>query len=356
MKISPYSNKYSDLKKKVLKNSIEGRSMNDITNELQMSKHGLRRMMTELIDNGLLKYDSSTKVYITTDKGINFSRKPNSNDIESNLKASDISKRIISLGPKKTIKDARDAMLRHNISRIVISAKNKAISILTEKDIAKFLYNMNESKKLSEISLAEVTNKNLISVRSTTSIRTCAKEMIEYGISSLIVVDEQKHGVSILTKTDLVDYYSSHFEGKNKVADFMTKKVWTVDLDESIHMVIMLLSNHSISRVIVIQNKKPIGIITNKDLLPLSLLITGKVTKYVQKNNFNRAIPSFARSMILAEDIMTGSLLLVTDNSDLADTARIMIRHGISGLPVIDKEGKLAGIITKSDITRALSV
>jgi CBS domain-containing protein len=106
----------------------------------------------------------------------------------------------------------------------------------------------------------------------------------------------------------------------------------------------------------VIQNKKPIGIITNKDLLPLSLLITGKVTKYVQKNNFNRAIPSFARSMILAEDIMTGSLLLVTDNSDLADTARIMIRHGISGLPVIDKEGKLAGIITKSDITRALSV
>ena len=53
---------------------------------------------------------------------------------------------------------------------------------------------------------------------------------------------------------------------------------------------------------------------------------------------------------------MTRSLLLVRDNSDLADTARIMIRHEISGLPVIDKEEKLTGIITKSDIIRAFSV
>lgn len=344
------------MKKKVLKSSMEGRSMNDFTEELRMSKHGLRRMMTELLDKGLLKYDSSAKVYITTDKGINFLRKSKSNDEDSNLNANDIAKRIISLGPKKTIKDARDTMLRHNISRIVISSNNKVISILTEKDIARFLYNMDERKKLSEISLAEVMNKNLISVRSTTSIRTCAKQMIEAGISSLIVVDEQKHGVSILTKTDLVEYYSRHFQGKNKVADFMTRKVWTVDLDESIHMVIMLLNNHAISRVVVIQNKKPIGIITNKDLLPLSPLITGSISKYVKKNYSDRAIPSFARSMVFAEDIMTRYLILVTENSDLADTARIMIRQGISGLPVVDKDEKLTGIITKSDITKALSV
>jgi len=355
MKTSLYSNKYSDLKNKVLEFSKEGRPVNDFRDELQISKHGLRRLMTELIDKGLLKYDFSAKIYITTDKGINFLRKSESKADDLNINASDIAKRIISLDPK-TIFNARNTMLRYNISRIVISSNNNIVGILTEKDIASFLYNMDERKKLSEVSLSEVMNKNIISVSSTTSVNTCAKKMLEDGISSLIVVDQQKRGVGILTKSDLIELYSHNFQGKNKVADFMTKKVWTVSMDEPIHMVIMMLSNHAISRLVVIQNKRPVGIITNKDLLPVRPLITGKVHKYVKKNNSNRAIPSLARSMVLAEDIMTRSLLLVRDNSDLADTARIMIRHGISGLPVIDKEEKLTGIITKSDIIRAFSV
>lgn len=312
--------------------------------------------MTELIDKGLLKYDFSAKIYITTDKGINFLRKSESKADDLNINASDIAKRIISLDPKRTIFDARNTMLRYNISRIIISSNNNIVGILTEKDIASFLYNMDERKKLSEVSLSEVMNKNIISVSSNTSVNSCAKQMLEHRISSLIVVDQQKRGVGIITKSDLIELYSHNFQGKNKVADFMTKKVLTVGMDEPIHMVIMLLSNHAISRLVVIQNKRPVGIITNKDLLPVSPLITGKVNKYVKKNNSNRAIPSYARSIILAEDIMTRSLLLVRDNSDLADTARIMIRHEISGLPVIDKEEKLTGIITKSDIIRAFSV
>ncbi|MGA8843593.1 MAG: CBS domain-containing protein [Nitrososphaeraceae archaeon] len=355
MKTSLYSNKYSDLKNKVLEFSKEGRPVNDFRDELQISKHGLRRLMTELIDKGLLKYDFSAKIYITTDKGINFLRKSESK-ADDLINASDIAKRIISLDPKRTIFDARNTMLRYNISRIIISSNNNIVGILTEKDIASFLYNMDERKKLSEVSLSEVMNKNIISVSSTTLVNTCAKKMLEDGISSLIVVDQQKRGVGILTKSDLIELYSHNFQGKNKVTDFMTKKVWTVDMDEPIHMVIMMLSNHAISRLVVIQNKRPVGIITNKDLLPVSPLITGKVHKYVKKNNSNRAIPSLARSIVLAEDIMTRYLLLVRENSDLADTARIMIRHGISGLPVIDKGEKLTGIITKSDIIRAFSV
>ena len=58
----------------------------------------------------------------------------------------------------------------------------------------------------------------------------------------------------------------------------MTKKVWTVDMDEPIHMVIMMLSNHAISRLVVIQNKRPVGIITNKDLLPAESINNRKST------------------------------------------------------------------------------
>ena len=59
---------------------------------------------------------------------------------------------------------------------------------------------MDERKKLSEVSLSEVMNKNIISVSSNTSVNTCAKQMLEDGISSLIVVDQQKRGVGIINE------------------------------------------------------------------------------------------------------------------------------------------------------------
>ena len=108
--------------------------------------------MTELIDRGLLKYDFSAKIYITTDKGINFLRKSESDADDLNINASDIAKRIISLDPKRTIFDARNTMLRYNISRIVISSNNNIVGILTEKDIANFLYDLDERKSIRSLS------------------------------------------------------------------------------------------------------------------------------------------------------------------------------------------------------------
>ena len=45
---------------------------------------------------------------------------------------------------------------------------------------------------------------------------------------------------------------------------------------------------------------------------------------------------------------------MVTDYTDLLDVALIMKGNRISGLPVVDSNDKLVGIITKSDITRAI--
>jgi CBS domain-containing protein len=41
-------------------------------------------------------------------------------------------------------------------------------------------------------------------------------------------------------------------------------------------------------------------------------------------------------------------------DDDMAESAKVMIRHGISGLPVIDNKADLVGIITKTDILKAI--
>lgn len=49
--------------------------------------------------------------------------------------------------------------------------------------------------------------------------------------------------------------------------------------------------------------------------------------------------------------IMTQPVITITEDTPLCEGARVMLEHRIGGLPVVDKEGNLAGIVTESDFT-----
>ncbi|MBI5679669.1 MAG: CBS domain-containing protein [Methanobacterium sp.] len=53
------------------------------------------------------------------------------------------------------------------------------------------------------------------------------------------------------------------------------------------------------------------------------------------------------------KDIMSTDVVVADQDMSINDAARVMFRMGISRLPVIDKEGKLVGIITNTDIVRS---
>jgi CBS domain-containing protein len=54
-----------------------------------------------------------------------------------------------------------------------------------------------------------------------------------------------------------------------------------------------------------------------------------------------------------ASDIMKPNPITVRSEEPLTKAARLMIEHGISGIPVVDSKKVLRGIVTKTDIIRA---
>jgi CBS domain-containing protein len=56
-----------------------------------------------------------------------------------------------------------------------------------------------------------------------------------------------------------------------------------------------------------------------------------------------------------AMDIMTPHPHTVRPEEALSHAAELMNEHGISGLPVLDKKNRVLGIITKTDIVRAVA-
>jgi CBS domain-containing protein len=54
--------------------------------------------------------------------------------------------------------------------------------------------------------------------------------------------------------------------------------------------------------------------------------------------------------MLKAKDIMTKDIITVKPNTTIEDLARILIKHKISGAPVVDGDGNLMGIVTENDL------
>jgi len=282
------------------------------------------------------------------------------------LRAKDLMKQAVTLEPDQTLYDVRNILLRYNISRVVISKDNKPLGIITEKDIARFLYREVPNRRLNEITSNEIMSKDLKTVEEQTTLSECARMMLESNISSIIVVDNVGDLKGIFTKSDLVGVHAGHYPRKLRVEQHMTKKVVTVAPDENLHMILLLMADNQISRVIVTRDQTPVGIITGHDLLSVSILFgTGAAGIYwttqeelLTRRRAQRFIPAGIKAIFLAKDIMKYDPIIITKDSDLVDAAQIMTNNRISGLPVVENGSNnpgLVGVITKTDIIKAIA-
>jgi CBS domain-containing protein len=82
--------------------------------------------------------------------------------------------------------------------------------------------------------------------------------------------------------------------------------------------------------------------------IPGYLDITPADFKEIFRFAYRHAIERIAQSM-LAKDIMTIKLISVNQDTSLKETAAEMAAHGISGVPVIDEENKVVGVISEKD-------
>jgi CBS domain-containing protein len=256
--------------------------------------------------------------------------------------------------PEQTLMDARRLMMKYNISRVIIAKRGKPLGIVTEKDIARSLYQKVPSRRLDEIRLDEVMSRHLVRVEPNEDLKICAKIMLQKGVSSMIVTENNDALKGIFTKTDLVSAYVEYFALTHKVKEFMISNVITIKLDEPVHSALLLMSQNNISRVIVTDRPgHPVGIITGRDLLTIGAYLAYEGQK--TKKNYLPFIPSGIKAFTVASDIMKEKLITTTPDSDLADAAYVMLRNRISGLPVVNPKGILTGIITKTDVVRALA-
>ena len=55
---------------------------------------------------------------------------------------------------------------------------------------------------------------------------------------------------------------------------------------------------------------------------------------------------------MLAKDVMKTEVVTVRESTPVKEVAKLMLEHDISGLPVVDKQGKVLGVVSELDLMR----
>ncbi len=258
---------------------------------------------------------------------------------------------------KSTISDAIRMLLDTKISRLVVVENGKHIGIITEKDIGLFLFSESTRQGLDEISITKIM-KPIEFVNQEITPENSAKIMIEKGISSL-AIGEKNEVKSIFTKSDLVNYYAKNITNEKKVVDFMTHNYEFTHTAAPLYKVVRKMLEKKISRLIVKnQNEEPVGIISFRDLFRIAIELGN------EEDNLGYGISDQIRNgflskegfgnISLAREVMTEGLITIKFNQSLSDACKLILENNVSGLVVLDGNKSITGIISKTDITKAI--
>jgi CBS domain-containing protein len=264
---------------------------------------------------------------------------------------------VIVINRAETVSHARKTMMKERLSRLVVVDGSRPVGTLTRRDIIKNLgdYKMRQ-RDLDSILVDEIMKTPVTTIGEDDTVEEAAKRMVDKNVRGLPVVDPRGELVGIITKTDLTKHFAEDHSGKLKVKDLYQpmESVPTVNVTHSISRAMDLIQDRAIDRVVVLDGKRPIGIITESDL---ALLAPRKGRTPFHKGKVKGIEVSQTRIYLIptAEDVMTSNPKVVEANGDAAQAAMRLIDEGIGGMPVVDKKGEMIGLITKFDFVRFLA-
>ena len=143
-----------------------------------------------------------------------------------------------------------------------------------------------------------------------------------------------------------------------KVSDIMTKEVMTVKSDTSVNDVAKLMGAHDISGVPVVNDENHVvGIITELDqIVRNTRLEMPRFIEVLDWGRIPLERPGHAKARLQhmlgtqAADIMTEKVETISPDAPVEDLAELMVKHRVNPVPVVDENERLIGIVSRADL------
>ncbi len=131
-----------------------------------------------------------------------------------------------------------------------------------------------------------------------------------------------------------------------KISSIMTRRVVTVEMDDSLQIISEIFENVKFHHILVVENQKLVGVISDRDFIKaLSPFLD-------TPSEVKRDITTLDKR---AHQIMNRTPITVDAETSIEKASNLLLENNISCLPVISPQGSVEGIVTWKDILKFYS-
>ena len=175
-----------------------------------------------------------------------------------------------------------------------------------------------------EVDISSMFSRN---IRINTPIVSAAMDTVTEA--DLAIAIAQEGGIGVIHKNMTIEKQASQVKKVKRAENVMIYDPVTINLEATVAEALNLMNEYRIGGILVVDNYGILkGIVTNRDLR--------------FESNYSRKIT----------EVMTTNLITTDHQTNLDAAARILQKHKIEKLPIVDEKGKLVGLITYKDITK----
>ena len=236
---------------------------------------------------------------------------------------------------EEPVQRARNLMLKHYISRLLVMDGDKLAGIVTKHDISHRLSQAAPEwrrRRISKVPVKLVMTDRPITIYPGATLEQAAEIMGENGIDGLPVERDEGEIVGIITSRDLISYFVEK-NPDSKVGDIMAQGVISVHRHHTIDHVLDEMVDNGVDRVVVCEdNATPVGVITHTNLAISGIsdskdeLKTKSIKMARKESTAGRKEYRYVKDVpLVAEDVMSYPIIFTDPNVKAVDAAKILL-------------------------------
>ncbi len=308
------------------------------------------------------------------------------------VKVSEVMRReVATVRPDSPVTEAVELLLDKDFTALpVINGQGRVVGMVSDTDLLTrggmtvtlslkratdldYVRGLHDSLDNPARKVSEVMTREVVTVSPDMILGRAAKVMVEKRLKRLPVVDGEGKLVGILGRLDILNTIAAvhmpewHPEARPlgeqaTVGDVMTREVPTVRDSATVEEIFGLLVASSHKRVVVVDEaRRVVGIIADSDLISrvsreswpgiMEVLISrvplGKISAEARRH-IQKLRGRFAR------EFMTREVITVNEKMPVASALALSAEKRAKRMPVVDAEGRLVGIVGRTEMMRAL--
>jgi IMP dehydrogenase len=177
----------------------------------------------------------------------------------------------------------------------------------------------------AEVEPSEVDVRTRVTKTHQLNIPFVSSPMDTVTESDMAIAVARHGGLGVLHRNCPVEEQVEMAKRVKRAEALVIRDVITVSPDDTVGQALALMEKHNISGLPVVQNSRLVGIVTGRDV-------------------------RFAQPTLLVKQVMTKEVVKAEEGITIEEAQRLLRDHKIEKLPIVNKAGELAGLMTFKDI------